>query len=192
MHAGDPTVESTLERVSARAWGVAVGSILGGGLFLATLVLVIKGGEDVGQHLGLLSNVLPGYDVTLAGAFIGFVYAFVLGYAGGRFLAPSKPTRRSADASHLGRHVRIRARAWGSATGIVLGLTLFCATNALLLRGGENVGQNLEQLALYLPGFRVTFVGSLVGALWMYLIGLAVGWSVGGIYNGLTRRAEAH
>lgn len=190
MSPSEPQVETTLERVSARAWGVAVGSILGFGLFLATLVLVLKGGEDVGQHLGLLANVLPGYDVTFVGACIGFVYAFVLGYAGGRFLAPSKPVRRSRSASAAGRHVRIRSSAWGAAAGIVLALALFTATNALLLRGGEDVGQHLELLSLYLPGFHVSFVGSLIGTAWMYLVGLTGGWAVGGLYNLLTKQAE--
>ena len=66
MESTHRSVETTLVRVGARAWGIAMGSILGGGLMVATLALVFKGGEDIGRHLGLLSNVLPGYDVTLA------------------------------------------------------------------------------------------------------------------------------
>ena len=61
-------VEQTLVRVNARAWGIATGLLLGGGVFLATNVLVMKGGDEVGQHLGHLASVLPGYDVTIAGA----------------------------------------------------------------------------------------------------------------------------
>jgi hypothetical protein len=68
-------------RLNAQAWGVSFGLLCGLGLFLATLVLVLKGGEDVGQHLGLLAAFLPGYRVSVLGAFIGFVYMFVIGYA---------------------------------------------------------------------------------------------------------------
>lgn len=80
------TVQASLLRLNARAWGIATGLLLGGGLFLATVVLVIRGGPTVGQHLGLISVFFPGYQVTWLGAFIGFVYAFVLGYALGRVI----------------------------------------------------------------------------------------------------------
>jgi hypothetical protein len=73
-------------RLSGQAWGVSVGLLLGLGLFVATLVLVIKGGDNVGAHLGLLATYFPGYRVTTLGALIGFVYGFVLGYALGRIV----------------------------------------------------------------------------------------------------------
>jgi hypothetical protein len=67
-------------RLNARAWGLAVGLLFGLGLFIATNILVIKGGAAVGPHLGLLAAYLPGYRVTLGGSLIGFVYGFALGY----------------------------------------------------------------------------------------------------------------
>jgi hypothetical protein len=77
---------NTLLRLNARAWGIAVGLLLGTGLFVATALLVIKGGATVGPHLSLIGAYLPGYRVTWAGAFIGFVYLFVIGYAIGRLI----------------------------------------------------------------------------------------------------------
>jgi hypothetical protein len=82
----DTQIQRTILRINARAWGVAFGLLFGGGLFLATNILVLKGGENVGQHLGLLRAYFPGYQVTLLGSFVGFVYAFVLGYAVGRLV----------------------------------------------------------------------------------------------------------
>ncbi len=79
-------MRATLLRLNARAWGIAVGLLLGLGLLIATLVLVLRGGPDVGQHLSLLGVFLPGYRVSVAGAFIGFAYAFVIGYALGRLI----------------------------------------------------------------------------------------------------------
>lgn len=76
----------TLLRLNARAWGIAVGLISGIGLFAATIVLLIKGGPDVGAHLALLGALLPGYRVSVGGAFIGFGYLFVIGYAIGRVI----------------------------------------------------------------------------------------------------------
>ena len=76
----------TLLRLNARAWGIAVGLLLGLGLFVATIFLVIKGGPHVGAHLGLIGMLLPGYRVSVGGAFIGFGYLFVLGYGIGRII----------------------------------------------------------------------------------------------------------
>jgi hypothetical protein len=78
------TIQSTMLRLNARAWGVSVGLLLGGGLFIATNFLVLKGGAEVGPHLKLLSVFFPGYRVSFFGSLLGFVYAFVLGYALGR------------------------------------------------------------------------------------------------------------
>jgi len=76
-----------LARASEQGWGLAMGLLLGLGLFLATVVLVVKGGPNPGSHLQLLANYFPGYQVTWVGAWIGFVYGFVLGYGMGRTIA---------------------------------------------------------------------------------------------------------
>jgi hypothetical protein len=77
---------NTLLRLNARAWGIALGLLFGLALFLATVLLVMKGGPNVGPHLALIGEYLPGYRVTWPGAFIGFVYLFVIGYAVGRII----------------------------------------------------------------------------------------------------------
>ena len=86
ISAEEQELQAALVRLNARAWGIAVGLLLGGGLFVATNVLVIKGGENVGAHLQLLRVFLPGYSVTFLGSLVGFVYLFVLGYILGRFV----------------------------------------------------------------------------------------------------------
>lgn len=80
------TVQASLMRLNARAWGISIGLLLGGGLFLATVFLVVRGGPTVGQHLSMLRVFFPGYSVTWLGAFVGFIYAFVLGYGLGRII----------------------------------------------------------------------------------------------------------
>lgn len=69
-----------LDRV---ALGLSLGMVSGALLFLATLVLVLKGGVAVGPTLGLLSQYLPGYSVTAAGSVVGLVYGFLTGFVGG-------------------------------------------------------------------------------------------------------------
>ena len=55
---------NTLLRLNARAWGIALGLLFGLALFLATALLVMKGGPNVGPHLGLIGEYVPGYRVT--------------------------------------------------------------------------------------------------------------------------------
>jgi hypothetical protein len=79
-------VRTTLLKLNARAWGIALGLLFGAGLFLATILLVARGGRRIGPHLNLLRMFLPGYRVSVGGAFIGFAYLFVIGYAIGRLI----------------------------------------------------------------------------------------------------------
>lgn len=83
----DELIQRAALRMSAVTSGVVFGLLSGGGLFLATVWLVMKGGPHPGPHLGLLSQFFPGYDVTLAGAVVGLFYAFVAGYCAGFVLA---------------------------------------------------------------------------------------------------------
>lgn len=86
MTGTDPSLRLAVARLNERAWGVTMGLLMGLGLFLATNVLVVKGGPNPGPHLSLLKVYFPGYRVTFFGSLIGFVYAFVIGYALGRLI----------------------------------------------------------------------------------------------------------
>ena len=76
-------LRKVLARASAQGWGVAFGLLCGLGLFVATMVLVVKGGPNPGPHLALLGVYFPGYHVSVGGSLVGFVYAFVGGYVVG-------------------------------------------------------------------------------------------------------------
>ena len=80
-------LRQTVARMNEQGWGITFGLLGGVGLFLATAILLIRGGENVGAHLGLIGVYFPGYSVSWIGAFVGFVYAFVAGYAVGRTVA---------------------------------------------------------------------------------------------------------
>ncbi len=60
-----------------------MGSLTGVLLCLATLILVFKGGDDVGRLLGLLAQYFPGYRVTAPGSLLGLAYGVVSGFAVG-------------------------------------------------------------------------------------------------------------
>jgi len=77
-------LKAVVEDSNEKAWAIGLGLTLGVGLFVATNVLILKGGNNVGSHLQLLRVYFPGYSVTFAGSVIGFIYSFVLGYLSGR------------------------------------------------------------------------------------------------------------
>lgn len=84
--ADQSALQPALLQLNARVWGITAGLVAGLGLFLATIILVLRGGDVVGPHLGLIGVYLPGYRVSVAGSLIGFVYFFVIGYGAGRLV----------------------------------------------------------------------------------------------------------
>jgi protoporphyrinogen oxidase len=86
------------------AFGVAVGAVAGLALSLATLFLIIKGGVVIGPNLALLSQFLPGYSVTPAGAALALVYGFALGLIGGWAIAFMRNAVFAAYLAGVHRH----------------------------------------------------------------------------------------
>ena len=86
------------------------------------------------------------------------------------------------------RLLRLDAVAQGITTGLVIAIVVFVATNWLILKGGPVVGPNLALLAQFFFGYRVTFVGSLIGFAWGFIYGFAAGYLVSRVYNGVLAR----
>lgn len=82
---------------------------------------------------------------------------------------------------------RIHEKGWGIAFGLLFAVALLAATNILVLRGGPVIGPHLSLLRWYLPGYSVTFGGSLIGAVYAFVVGYGVGRSIATIYNRLTK-----
>jgi len=83
----------------------------------------------------------------------------------------------------LTRLLRLNAKVHGLVAGIVSGLTIFIATNWLVLKGGDVVGPHLSLLGQFFIGYRVTFVGSLIGFAYAFIAGCLVGYGVTQMYN---------
>jgi hypothetical protein len=77
------SAERAIAALDARALGVAVGVVAAASILLATLVLLVRGGDVVGPHLSLLSQYFVGYGVSLTGAVWGSAYALALGFLAG-------------------------------------------------------------------------------------------------------------
>jgi hypothetical protein len=76
----DSAVGEALVRLDRTAFGLSLGTVAGIVLFVATLVLVLKGGPSVGPNLQLLGHFFPGYRVSLGGSFVGLLYGFLIGF----------------------------------------------------------------------------------------------------------------
>jgi len=68
---------------------------------LATIWLLIKGGEAIGPNLQLLAQYFAGYTVTVKGAFIAFGYSFGWGFLFGWLIAYLRNLFLSCYAYHL-------------------------------------------------------------------------------------------
>ena len=83
----------------------------------------------------------------------------------------------------LTRLLRLNSMVQGVVAGIVAGLGVFIATNWLILKGGKAVGPHLSLLGQFFIGYRVTFVGSLIGSAYAFVCGFVVGYFTARMYN---------
>ncbi len=100
-------IEAVFARLDPLALGTAIGIVSGLGLFLATVVLTLRGGDPRGQTLSLLSQYLIGYEVNWLGAGVGLFEAGVVGFILGYLIAELRNVSM-AGYSHL---LRRRAQA---------------------------------------------------------------------------------
>lgn len=67
--------------------GLILGLLFGFSIFIATIFLVLKGGDVVGPHMALLGQFFIGYKVTFGGSIIGFLYGLLSGFVIGYIVA---------------------------------------------------------------------------------------------------------
>jgi hypothetical protein len=77
---------TVLASIHRAALGGAFGTVLGLGIFLLTLAELLRRPESR-LGLGLLGQFFPGFAVSWPGAFVGFAWAFTLGFCLGWLLA---------------------------------------------------------------------------------------------------------
>jgi protoporphyrinogen oxidase len=102
---------------------------------------------------------------------------------------PGQDAAFSPGAAQLIRETfaRLDPVALGFAVGTVMAVLMFLATAALLLKGGDVVGPRWALLGHYFPGFRVSWAGSVIGALEAAGAGFLLGAAVASLRNGALR-----
>ena len=87
------------------------------------------------------------------------------------------------DADLTDEILRLDGVILGLVLGLTTGLLVFVATNWLVIKGGPHIGQHLMLLRQFLPGYSVSFLGSLAGLGYGTVLGGAAGWSLAWMYN---------
>src|SRR5262249_23978857 len=63
----------------------------------------------------------------------------------------------------------------------------FLAPHRLVIKRGPRVGPHLALLGQFLPGYEVTFLGSVIGLAYGFVVGFVAGYGVSALYNHLAR-----
>ena len=86
--------------------------------------------------------------------------------------------------------LRLNVKILGLVLGLILGLAIFIGTNWLVIKGGHIapsgeyvVGPHLQLLSQFFIGYRVSFLGSIVGFFYGFALGTLCGSTIGWIYN---------
>ncbi|MGH7909117.1 MAG: bacteriophage holin [Thermodesulfobacteriota bacterium] len=80
---------------------------------------------------------------------------------------------------------QLDAKILGLTLGILFGVIIFIATNWLVIKGGNVVGAHLLLLSQFFIGYKVSFLGSIIGLGYGFIAGTIFGVLVGWIYNKL-------
>lgn len=106
----EEVVEVAFAKLDPIALGLACGLVAGLGLFVSSVVLLLKGGDVVGPNLSLLSHYFLGFKVTWGGAILGLMEMSVGGYMLGYLGATLRNLGISAYAGLLRRRAEAEQR----------------------------------------------------------------------------------
>lgn len=170
-------------RFNAMMLGLTGGTIAAVVVWFATHASIAKWGGESGNYLGLLAVFFPGYSVTPGGAWIGAFWAFlyaglfswlsyrlygrVLGTRISEVLLSSTPTENPVLKPSI---MRLHGTSLGLAIGAMAALGLFFSTAWLVIRGTADQSVHAALLANYIPGYTVSILGGLIGAVQLFVL----------------------
>lgn len=181
-------------KLNTLLFAAVCGAMGGVGLLLLTYLSLYRGLPDPGHYLNLLGVFLPGYSVSMAGAWIGLFWGGVIGAISGAVIYRiyARGIRRQvADyfANIKSEHdleytvLKLHGHSLGLALGVMAALGLVASTNWLVLRGIAGESMHAALLAHYLPGYSVSFAGSLIGAVETFIVVYILCAALAAIYN---------
>jgi protoporphyrinogen oxidase len=195
----EATLLRTLMCMNALIMAAIGAFFVGAGLWLATAILLVRGGENVGYNLSLLSIFLPGYEVSWTGAFIGALWGSLVGGISGAVIywSYSRTLRHHLNTQLIGDAPSsffqlpvflITGPALGLAVGLIGAAQLMMSTGWLILKGTAADTANAALLASYLPGYSISWSGSLIGSVQLFAILFVASVLFAALYNAIARR----
>jgi hypothetical protein len=166
-------METRIRKLNTRIAALTLGTVGSGLLFLLTLVTLLLGSKTGWMYLMLLSVFLPGYEVSVVGAFVGAFWGAVWGAVAGaliyriydaRWRLQDKKQASDTSGPVSPPFIFLDGNALGWGLGIVGGLALFSATAWLVVRGTADESTHAALFAWYLPGYSVSLGGAVAGA----------------------------
>lgn len=181
-------------KLNTALFAAVCGLMAGVSLLLITYISLNRGLPDPGHYLNLLGFFMPGYSVSVKGAWIGLLWGWVIGalagavtyriYASGirqQVLDYFAHNKSEYDLEYA--VLRLHGHSLGLAIGGMVAIGLIATTNWLVLLGIADESVHAALLAQYLPGYSVSFVGSLVGALEVLVVAYLFCMLLAAIYN---------
>lgn len=188
-------------RFNALILGLTGGTIAALVIYFATHASIAKWGSYSGNYLGLLAVFFPGYSVSGSGAWIGAFWAFVyastfsalsyglygrvLGTRIADLLLSTEPTDNPVLRPTI---LRLHGVSLGLAIGAVAGLGLFFSTAWLVVRGSAANSVHASLLSNYIPGYSVSIMGGLFGAIELFALVFVACLLLAVVYNKIVEK----
>lgn len=174
-----------------------MGMVSGWGLFCLTHLSLLITGDHAGHYLNLLGVIFPGYSASITGAWFGLLWGGVFGAFSGAFvygvyvfvigtgLVKQILSQRGGWSVTRSPVMLISGHPLGIALGLLMALQLYGVTTWLILRGTADQSLHAALLVHYFPGYSVTYLGGLYGALQMFGFTYLTSLIFTTVYNGL-------
>ena len=176
--------------------GLTAGTLAAVLMYVATHMSMAKWGDESGNYLGLLAIFFPGYSVTSSGAWVGAFWAFVyfgtcsalsyrlygrvLGTRVADVLLSAVPTENPVLKPSV---LRLHGSSLGLALGAIAAIGLFCSTTWLVIRGTADESVHAALFANYVPGYSVSILGGLLGAIVLFALVFVGSVLLAAVYN---------
>ena len=183
-------------RFNALMLGLTAGTLAAVVMYIATHASIAKWGQESSNYLDLLAIFFPGYSVTSGGAWVGAFWAFiyfgtfsslsyrlygrVLGTRVADILLSTAPTENPVLKPSV---LRLHGFSLGLAMGAIAALGLFSSTAWLVVRGTADESVNAALFSNYIPGYSVSILGGLWGAIELFVLVFVGSLLLAAVYN---------
>ena len=183
-------------RFNSLMLGLTAGTLAAVVMYIATHASIAKWGEESSNYLDLLAIFFPGYSVTSGGAWVGAFWAFVyfgicsslsyrlygrvLGTRVADSLLGTTPTENPVLKPSV---LRLHGFSLGLAMGAIAALGLFASTAWLVVRGTADESVHAALFSNYIPGYSVSFLGGLWGAIELFALVFVGSYLLATVYN---------